>query len=108
VVLAQVDQGAVTPGSAGPAMPDLLRATRAAHVILTGICYGLKEDDARDPQQLGDVLVATELRPIGHFKAIDDEDGGLRRQERGGRPVASTVLLTLIREASHGWRNGAA
>lgn len=108
VVVAQVDQGAVTPGSAGPAMPDLLRLTGAVHVILTSICYGLKEDDARDHQQLGDVLVATELRAIGHFKMTEDQDGVPLRQERGGRPVVSTVLVKLIREARHGWRNTAA
>jgi nucleoside phosphorylase len=88
-------------------MPDLLRETGAAHVILTGICYGLKEDDARDPQRLGDVLVATEVRAIGHFKTIEGQDGAPLRQERGGRPVASTVLVKLIREARLGWRNAA-
>lgn len=97
VVLAHVAQGVVTPDSAGPAAASLLEAVRPDFVLLVGICYGLKDDDTKRPQRLGDVLVASELRLIAHKKVADDQI------HRGGSVHPSAMLLDRFRTATVDW-----
>ncbi|MDG4826138.1 hypothetical protein O7635_30180 [Asanoa sp. WMMD1127] len=102
--LAQVGPGAETPHSAGPSVGELIAELRPTHVILTGICYGLKEDDPKDPQQIGDVVVADQLRLIGHRKmAQDPASTASRRLTRGGEVHPSHKLLDRFRTASIRW-----
>ncbi len=110
VLLAQVAQGSVTPDSAGAGAGagELITALRPDHVILTGICYGLKDDDRRRPQQLGDVLVANQLRLIAHHKFARGADGHELRLQRGGAVHPSPALLDRLQSAALDWRNPAA
>lgn len=97
VTVAHVAQGTVTPDSAGPGIPELLDAVRPDFVILVGICYGLKENDPRRPQRLGDVLIASELRLIAHRKVARV------REDRGRAVHASATLLDRLRTAGVDW-----
>jgi nucleoside phosphorylase len=101
VTVAHVAQGTVTPDSAGPAIPELLAAVDPQFVILVGICYGLKENDPRRPQRLGDVLIASELRLIAHRKLA------AVRVDRGGAVHPSATLLDRLRTAAVDWPNPA-
>ncbi|MBB5873454.1 nucleoside phosphorylase [Allocatelliglobosispora scoriae] len=102
VTLAQVAQGTTTPDAAGVAMPALLDDVKPHFVLAVGICYGLKADDPRRPQQLGDVLIATQLRLAAHRKVAGTET------DRGGAVHPSAVLLDRLRSARLDWRNEAA
>jgi nucleoside phosphorylase len=98
ILLAQVGPGTVTPDSAGPAAAALVREARPAQVYLTGICYGLKNDDPCDPQRLGDVVVATQVKLVGHIRKGEVE------RNRGGEVHPSPALLGRLRVASDRWR----
>lgn len=102
VSVAQVGQGVVTPDSAGPGVPELLDEVKPDFVILVGICYGLRENDPKRPQRLGDVLIANELRLIAHKKI------SRRPIDRGGAVHPSATLLDRFRTARAGWPNPAA
>ncbi|MEV6968583.1 hypothetical protein AB0M47_26050 [Hamadaea sp. NPDC051192] len=97
VTLAHVAQGTVTPDSAGPAAQELIDKIKPDFLILEGICYGLKDDDARSPQRLGDVLVANEIKLIAHQKISG------RLVDRGGAVHPSATLLDRFRSASLDW-----
>ncbi|GIF62968.1 hypothetical protein Ais01nite_10030 [Asanoa ishikariensis] len=102
--LARVGPGGETPHSAGPSVAELIADLAPAHVILTGICYGLKEDDAKEPQRIGDVVVADQVRLIAHRKMAQDAGRTeVRRLTRGGEVHPSHKLLDRFRTASVGW-----
>src|ERR1700754_2932769 len=44
ILLAQVGPGTETPDSAGHAAAELIDKLRPDHLVLTGICYGLREE----------------------------------------------------------------
>jgi nucleoside phosphorylase len=97
VLLAQVGQGTVTPDSAGHAASSLIRDVRPTQVFLTGICYGLN-DEGRQPQRLGDIVIAHQVKLIGHVRFGETE------RNRGGEVHPSPNLLSRLRVASDGWR----
>lgn len=98
LLLAQVGQGTVTPDSAGPAAAALIDEARPAHVLLAGICYGFKDDDRSQPQSLGDVVIANQVKLIGHKKVSELE------RNRGGEVHPSPSLLSRLRVASDRWQ----
>lgn len=96
--LAQVGQGTVTPDAAGAAATELVQAATPDYLVLTGICYGLKDRHPTNPQRLGDVLVADQLRLIAHRKV---HETGV--ESRGGSVHPGSVLLDRLRSASLDW-----
>ncbi len=104
VLLAQIGQGTVTPDSGAAAATELIQQLRPDHVILTGICYGLKEDNRHWQQRLGDVVVASELRLIGHHRVSQVAgQSELRHWSRGGAVHPSPMLLDRFRSAALDW-----
>ena len=106
IMLAQVGPGTVTLDAAGVAAAALVDELGPDHLILTGICYGLRDDDARSAQRLGDVVVASQLRLIAHERVTQTDDG-VRHTKRGGEVHPSPMLLDRLRSASHDWQGAA-
>ena len=123
VLLAQVGDGTTSPASGTYSVPELLAAWQPGHVIMLGVCFGLRADR----QRLGDVIVAEQLQVAGG----DRVTAGHRLIERfrvavpppGVRvwpglllswdvPVASAALRDSLkarhRDAEGGEREGAA
>jgi nucleoside phosphorylase len=101
VLLAQVGQGATTPDSAGASAPELIEALRPDFLILVGICYGMREDDPKQPQRLGDVVIANQLVLAAHKKVAS------RTITRGGSVHPSPALLDRFRSARDDWVSSA-
>jgi nucleoside phosphorylase len=104
VVLAQSQQGTVDAGAMTLTSEALLRRLRPGAAILTGICYGLKsrELDGGD-QEIGDVVVSTQLRGMDH-KKVTERPGGVRREiNRGERVSPSPRLLSSARALAWNW-----
>jgi nucleoside phosphorylase len=105
VVLAQSEQGTVGAGSMPWTVHNLIEELEPAVLILTGICYGL---DSREldggVQELGDLVVATQLRPMDHRKIATHLDGSRRETTRGPRPETPSGLLSHARALALGRR----
>jgi nucleoside phosphorylase len=72
------------------------------HLILTGICFGLREDR----QRMGDILVANQLRVIDHKKVVDAPEGAdwpVVEQVRGAHAPPSVLLLGSFVSAQADW-----
>jgi len=109
VMLAQVGQGTVRPDSGAAAVTELISELRPDHILLTGICYGLKERDPSWGQRLGDVVVAEQLRLIGHQRVGQaGDEGEVTYQSRGGEVHPSPKLVDRFRSAGLDWRGTAA
>ncbi|WP_162795181.1 hypothetical protein [Nonomuraea lactucae] len=89
VLLARTRPGATDPGAATLTARELIEQFEPDYLILTGICYGLREGE----QRLGDVLVCTQLRVMDHRKVIEHEDGEPVELMRGDRVAPSVTLL---------------
>ncbi|MFC7532185.1 hypothetical protein [Actinoplanes sp. GCM10030250] len=98
IVMAQSEQGTVGAGSMPWTVDNLVKNLDPAFLILTGICYGL---DSREfdggKQNIGDVVVATQLRAVEHRKVTTRADGSWYEISRGPRPEASSDLLSHAR-----------
>lgn len=103
VQLARCGQASVAPGGSTLTTQSLIAHLAPDYVILTGICYGLWDDE----HQLGDILVSDQLRMIDHRKLTDVAagSGGTRVEEipRGDRVGASEQLLSRCRAAAATW-----
>jgi nucleoside phosphorylase len=95
ILLAQCEQGAVGPGAAAIAAASLITRLEPDFLILTGICFGLRQD----LQSLGDLVVCQQLRAIDHRKVADDEIVLVR----GDYVSPSQTLLSRFRSAQVGW-----
>ncbi|MEV0165866.1 phosphorylase family protein [Nonomuraea fuscirosea] len=89
VLVAQTQAGTVAPGGAGFGAQELIERLNPDYLLLTGICYGLREKE----QQLGDVLVCTQLRVMDHKKIVEYEPGQPVEIMRGDRVAPSVTLL---------------
>jgi nucleoside phosphorylase len=98
IVLAQSEQGTVGAGSMPWTVDNLIRHLHPTVLVLTGICYGLRSraTDGGD-QQIGDVVVATQLRAVEHRKVTTRADGSPYEITRGPRPEAASDLLSHAR-----------
>lgn len=77
---------------------NLIRHLDPAFVVLSGICYGLKSRELDGgAQELGDVVVATQLRAVEHRKVTTRADGSEYEITRGPRPEAASDLLSHAR-----------
>ncbi|WFE59400.1 hypothetical protein [Micromonospora sp. WMMD712] len=123
ILLAQVEPGAVAPGSAAIAAAALISQIDPDFLILAGICYGLRPGE----HEFGDVLVCTQLRaidlrkeaePLGHQPGEPVRSGaeaaaklahtaapeGARRIiDRGDHVTPSPMLLGRFRDAQRNW-----
>lgn len=103
IVLAQSEQGTVGAGSMPWTVDNLITHLDPAFFVLTGICYGLDsaELDGGD-QQIGDVVVATQLRAVEHRKVTTRADGSQYEITRGPRPEIAGNLLSHARVLGRG------
>jgi nucleoside phosphorylase len=104
VILSRSQQG--SGGARGMAFTarSLLDALKPDWVILTGICYGLKsrELDGGD-QEIGDLVVSTQLLPVDHRKVTVGPDGARRDILRAPRPEASISLRSHAEVLTRTW-----
>lgn len=100
VLLAQSEQGMLSPGAATLTAQAVIQEVDPDYVILTGICYGLKDD-----QRIADVLVATQVRVLDHKKIVEAAEAGAPPIElpRGSRPDPSQRLRSCARAATYNW-----
>lgn len=103
VLLAQSEQGTISPGAMSVTATELINEIRPDHVILVGTCYGLWSADLDGgSQHLGDIVVSRGVWTLDARRVI--EDGGLPRVvSRDDRVPASPALLSAFRAATHGW-----
>ena len=103
VQLARCGQASVAPGGSTLTTQSLIEHLAPDYVILTGICYGLRDGE----HQLGDVLVGNQLRTIDHRKVTDVavDPGRIRVDEipRGDRVRPSGLLLSRCQAATATW-----
>jgi nucleoside phosphorylase len=105
VVLAQSEQGTVGTGSMPWTARNLVDELRPGLLVLTGICYGLRSRELDDgDQEIGDVVVATQLRPLDHRKVGARPDGSRHEVNRGPRPETPSWLLSQARALALGRR----
>jgi nucleoside phosphorylase len=104
IVLGQSEQGTVSPAGMTLTAKALIDNLKPDAVILTGICYGLNSRHYDGgSQELGDVVVSTQLRTLDHRKVTVGPEGERREIIRGARPEPSTALLNLARMVEAAW-----
>lgn len=98
IVLAQSEQGTVGTGSMPWTARNVIAELDPSFVVLTGVCYGLwsRELDG-GTQELGDLVVCTQLRTADHRRVGTRADGSRYEILRGARPETSSVLLSQAR-----------
>jgi nucleoside phosphorylase len=89
VLLAQTQPGTVAPGGAAFGAQSLIDQLNPDYLLVTGICYGLREDE----QQLGDILVCNQLRIMDHKKIVEYTPREPVEIMRGDRVAPSVTLL---------------
>ena len=95
VLLAQTRPGSVDPGGAMLTAKSLIEQLNPDYLLLTGICFGLREDK----QRLGDILVCTQLRVMDHKKIAEYTPGEPVEIMRGDRVAPSVTLLDRCQSA---------
>lgn len=99
IYLAQaVEQGGVGPAGMMLTAASLLRSCRPDYLILTGICYGLREDEER----IGDILVSRQVQELDHQRVVDGPNGATIVLRRGARVHSSVLLLDRFHAATLG------
>jgi nucleoside phosphorylase len=91
VVLARSGAGPYSPRGLMLTADALIRDLRPDYVLLTGICFGLKDDE----QRLGDVVIASQARDIDHRK-LDEGTGAMVDQPRGDRTGPSATFYSRV------------
>ncbi|HET9894556.1 MAG TPA: hypothetical protein VFQ44_06435 [Streptosporangiaceae bacterium] len=100
LMLAQaVAQGTASASGMYETAKSAIDQCRPDHVILTGICFGLRPGDG---QRLGDIVVAEEVHNIDHRKVVEDR-GVERTIRRGAHGQASPALLDRFQAAASTW-----
>ncbi|WP_433089924.1 hypothetical protein ACQP1P_08685 [Dactylosporangium sp. CA-052675] len=98
VVLAQSEQGTVGAGSMPWTVDNLIKHLDPVFLVLTGVGYGLNARELDDgDQQIGDVVVATQVRAADHRKVTTRADGTQYEITRGPLPEAASDLLSHAR-----------
>ncbi|TDC48816.1 hypothetical protein E1258_27690 [Micromonospora sp. KC207] len=127
ILLAQVEPGAVGPGSAAIGAAALISQINPDFLILAGICYGLRPGE----HEFGDVLVCTQLRAIDLHKEAEPQgyqpgeparsgaeaaaklarsaapEGPRRIIDRGDHVTPPPMLLGRFRDAQQNWTGAA-
>jgi nucleoside phosphorylase len=104
ILLAQSEQGTVSPGAMTLTAHALIKELSPDWIFLTGICFGLwsRLQDGGE-QEIGDVVVSTHVRTVDHKKVTDDDGGRSRTISRSERVPASVTLLSAARAATYQW-----
>lgn len=99
--VAQSEQGMLSPGASTLTAHTLIDELSPDYLILVGICYGLRDGK----QQIGDILVADQLRVMDPKKIVDPKGAGHAPIEisRGDRVMPSVTLLDRFRSATVDW-----
>lgn len=95
VLLAQTQPGSTGPGGAALTAQSLISQLNPDYLLLTGICFGLREGQ----QRLGDILVCTQLRITDHKKIVEPTPGAPVEISRGERVAPSVTLLDRCQNA---------
>ncbi|MEU8148392.1 hypothetical protein [Nonomuraea sp. NPDC048901] len=95
VLLAQTQPGSTGPGGAALTAQSLISQLNPDYLLLTGICFGLREGK----QRLGDILVCTQLRITDHKKIVEPTPGTPVEIPRGERVAPSVTLLDRCQNA---------
>ena len=86
------------PRAAQSTATRAIRKWKPHVVVMVGICYGLRNDDWKPPQQLTDVIVAT---------TIHDLDPRIEHENRielfGDRTTARAAIVERLEAASSDW-----
>lgn len=90
-------QGAGGPGGAQATTTEVIRQWQPDLIIMSGICYGLREDWT-PPQQLADVIVATAIHDLDHRIEYGD-----RTELLGDRVSTRSAVVQRLRAASTDW-----
>ena len=98
MLLAQSEQGTESPGAMTLVASELVKALRPDYVVMVGIAYGLRQDQ----QELGDVLVSTQVR-VADLVKVAIIGGEVRELRRGDHVMPSPLLLDRCRSATIGW-----
>lgn len=98
VVLARSGPGPYSPRGLMLTADALIRDLEPEFVLLTGICYGLKEDE----QTLGDVMIATQARDMDHRK-FSEEAGIVVEQPRGDRTGPTATFYSRVSSGAALW-----
>jgi nucleoside phosphorylase len=102
VLLVQSGQGSLGPGASTLTAQSVADQIRPDYLVLTGIGYGLMPDE----QEIGDVMVSTQIRVMDHKEVADPPVPGDPPVEfsRGPRPDASVTLVNrALAAAMDGW-----
>lgn len=95
VLLAQTRPGSTDPGGATLTAQSLIDQLNPDYLLLTGICFGLREGK----QQLGDILVGNQLRIMDHKKIVEPTPGKPVEISRGDRVTPSVTLFDRCQNA---------
>lgn len=98
IYLGQSSHGSNGPSGMTLTAQALIDSCRPDYLIMTGICFGLKEDE----QQLGDILVSTRIHDLDHRKVVD-RDSGPVVIPRGVVADSAVTLLDRFRAATYHW-----
>lgn len=95
VLVSQSRPASADPGGAVLAAQSLIDQLDPDYLLLTGICFGLREDK----QRLGDILVCSQLRVTDHKKIVEPVPGEPVEIPRGDRVAPSVTLLDRCQNA---------
>jgi nucleoside phosphorylase len=98
LLLAQSEMGTESPGGMTLTAVELIDELTPDYVVCLGIAYGLR----RDKQQVGDVMVSTQLK-LWDPKKVMDSGAGETTVWRGDKVLASVLLLDRCRSATVDW-----
>lgn len=91
VIRARSGPGPYSPGGLMLTSDALIRDFEPEFVLLTGICFGLKEKE----QALRDVAIATQARDMDHRK-FSEEAGAVVEQPRGDRTGPTATFYSRV------------
>lgn len=100
VLLVQSEMGATGPGASALTVTDSIRALSPSAVIMLGIAFGMNEER----QELGQILVAQQLRDYECQRIGSSAGGRVKIIPRGARVESSPRLLKMLKAASQDWR----
>jgi 5'-methylthioadenosine/S-adenosylhomocysteine nucleosidase len=99
VLLGQAaEQGTASAGAMLVTAEILIEQCRPDYVVLTGICYGLRQEEG---QQIGDVVISRRIHNLDHRKLTDDADRPIQR--RGINVGCSPGLLDRFQASVQSW-----
>ncbi len=100
LLLAQSEMGTESVGGMTLTAADLVDSLAPDYLVCVGIAYGLRPDK----QQVGDVMVSTQLK-LWDPKKVMDSSVGETIIWRGDKVLASVLLLDRCRSATLDWHD---